>query len=146
MSIDLSTISAATDKEKYSRNFWRWMKKNKAHHATVMFSRWNLIDGALDIERDESKTQMGNIIILPYISYSKEQSVTGTKLVQILTHGAKATVWAYPPNKEEYQPLDSWMDSYIKHGKCWLDPEHSFYDERWNVQGNHRECKWCGFE
>ncbi len=136
----IKLIKPESDKEKYSQNLFRWLRKNRNVPVFAAFSPLSFVDENMTTERDTSKTQCSHIYI--GVGDLDQGWLHGARLSEIITNGTKAQSWAHPPNRK-FVILKDWFEQYIKQGKCFIDPEHIFYHERWDEVDTERSCKWC---
>ncbi|MBB4856970.1 hypothetical protein HNO88_000267 [Novosphingobium chloroacetimidivorans] len=72
----------------------------------------------------------------------------GTRLAQVLGRGRRAEIgcWTFPVS--DLSPLDGFWKRYAEIGRCAIDTAHASYfigeDTRWQVDGDRRDCLWCG--
>lgn len=130
---------------KYSHNLAKWIKKQGDWPVYAAFSKFNFIDGST-LEYDPSKTQAGNIIIGH--GTSAPGWTHGRRLSHILcgVRGVLSENHAFPSTFNIVPLPDDWWDNYIAQGKCFIDPEHAMYAERWDKSDDstERTCRWCG--
>jgi hypothetical protein len=126
----LGSISPARH-EKFSQNLFRWLKKNRtyAEYAQV----W----------RDEQDTL--------WIGYQDGTFFTGGRLMQVLCHGPKTKVFAYPLNRfTKLTQVEGFWERYMEIGRCAIDTNHAHHflnaDNRWLTTGKRRTCQWCGHQ
>ena len=116
--------------EKYSPNLYAWLtKKNNTHRA------WNS-----RVYQDKEGTfwigfNDGNVFMC------------GSRLMGVLCNGAKEGTGAYSNMQSMTEITDFW-ERYMDIGRCAIDIDHKMYfindDNRWKVEGDQRECQWCG--
>ncbi|PTQ64510.1 hypothetical protein C8J45_103360 [Sphingomonas sp. PP-CE-3G-477] len=72
----------------------------------------------------------------------------GTRLMCVMVDGRKAEVYAHPAVPEGVIEQPDFWAHYGAVGRCAVDQDHTrgfIGDEtRWAVDGNTRECLWCG--
>lgn len=81
-----------------------------------------------------------------WLGYRDGPFVIGSRLERVLSRGGRAKSYAYMGGRDLSEDKGFW-EGYLEHGRCYLDPSHlvSFFDSRWEEQGDHRQCLWCGF-
>lgn len=124
--LDLALIAPGTA-SKFSANLWHFLRANR---AASRFSTGFL-------HREEGTVWLG---------YMHDGDFCGTRLMQVLCEGAKATTGCYVGLASKLTLIETFWAGYIQLGRCFLDPHHSqhFIDPRWREEGDQRTCLWCG--
>lgn len=110
----------------FSPNLYRWMKRNPSRVHRV--DRWHWLG-------------------TDYLGYFDEDGwFSYSRLIGVTVHGAPQTV--FKTNQRdlvEAVRVPLW-ESYVWVGRCAIDPEHEFgfQDQRFDVVGDFRTCRWCG--
>lgn len=82
-----------------------------------------------------------------WLGYFDDDLFIGARLTQVLCHGAKTQVMAFMKMNDLVEVPDFWA-KYQAIGRCAVDAEHRIPfigdETRWDVQGDHRSCLWCG--
>jgi len=139
----LPLIRSKGKDDKYSENLCKWVKKwakqRGNRELTAAFLHWSSLDGS-HVDMIHGTTQMQQFL-LGY--YDDDGWFYGARLSSIV--GGAAEVYAFPLSFKT-TPLPDWFDGYVAGGKCFIDPEHRYYCERWQVakNGKTRVCEWCG--
>ena len=114
---------------KYSPNLHAWLTKRDKKHRTWTSRVFSDADGTLWI----GMLDLGDLV--------------GARLMQVLCNGAK-TETACLVNLGPLRELEGFWERYAAIGRCAIDPEHKAYfvgdDTRWRMDGDQRECLWCG--
>lgn len=113
---------------KYSENLFKWCKKALCR------------EGIREIRVFESSGEASQNL---YIGYEFDSDFIGSRLWAILTEGAHTFIFSYGFDRKVVP--DFW-EKYKERGKCALDVDHRFYDDRWLMPSEtERTCAWCGF-
>lgn len=71
----------------------------------------------------------------------------GSRLISVLCYGKKEDSYSFSRLGELTEVPDFWV-RYMAVGRCAIDPEHKMHffgdDSRWRINGDQRECLWCG--
>lgn len=127
--LDLDVI-APSKGSKYSPNLYRWLTARGHEYRARM----------VNVYTDANGTR--------WIGYHDDLgSFIGQKLIAVLCQGEKAGSWCFCGLGQLSIALNFWP-SYMSDGRCAIDPDHkmSFLgdDTRWQVDGDSRQCLWCG--
>lgn len=81
-----------------------------------------------------------------WLGYYFDGDFIGTRLMQVLSYGKKATMFSYSqPSMEE---VVGFWDEYKAIGRCAVDKAHVIAftgdETRWENHEDHRNCRWCG--
>jgi hypothetical protein len=85
-----------------------------------------------------------------WLGYRDEENwFMGARLITVLCSGSRTDTLAYPPSfGRGLIEVKGFWKQYVAHGRCAIDKEHDMFfigdDNRWDVTGNRRHCKWCG--
>jgi len=112
--------------DRFSQNLHDWCKKHFREHpgrGLEVHSHTNADGTAL------------------YVGWVFDGELIGSRLHVVLCNGALAKIWSF---SFETVPVPDFWERYLEHGKCVLDVEHRFYDERWGSEQARRVCRWCG--
>ncbi len=113
---------------KYSPNLYRWLRK----HAV-----W--LEGDVRVYRDT----LGDL----WIGRIDDGFFNGCRMMRVLCLGARASRAMWTAIGELRLVADFWRD-YAASGRCAIDRDHALSfiggESRWSVQGDLRECLWCG--
>lgn len=116
---------------KFSPNLFRWLMKRGERHRRSDTSVFRDTKGTL------------------WIGYiDDEYNFVGCRLMAVLCNGSKE----YPGwfSRLFVTEIGDFWDQYAKIGRCAIDPKHTMVfvgdDTRWKVDGNIRQCLWCGKE
>lgn len=116
------------DGPRYSPNFRKWYRKNRAKEIT--WGRFNAFDSGTGL----------------YIGYRFDGQVIGSNLNQIINEGASAQLGSWCGSGIWKVVKDFWK-SYEKSGICYTDPNHRHYKSRWeNATEDTRRCVYCGLK
>ena len=118
--------------EKYSPNLHKWLSQRGKEHRAETSKVFCAPDGGLWIGMIDD-----DIFLI------------GCRLMAVLCSGAKAESMAYP--LKQIGPLEEAADfweRYLEVGRCAIDQKHTMSfvgdETRWLVDGDRRECMWCG--
>lgn len=131
--LDASILAQINPKnhERFSPNLYAWLVSRRQIRTLHLKRVFKEKDGLL------------------WIGYRDDQGdVIGVRLYQVLTNGRAAETGCYPGLVVE-EVTDFW-ERYVTLGRCAIDPEHKMHfiasRSRWEVNGDHRRCTWCGHE
>lgn len=114
--------------EKYSPNLYKWLRKRMRQ---------------LDTEYNVFTGEDGRL----YVGYVCDGSFCGCLLNRVLCRGAKSESGCYGAARHFTLVPDFW-ERYAAVGRCAIDSTHrvvNYLDvERFIVDGDTRECRWCG--
>lgn len=115
---------------KFSPNLFRWLTAPHKSHRAWMSRVYAAGDGAL------------------WIGYPDDVSgFIGQKLIAVLCNGVQAESGWWTDLGVLIEIADFWA-RYMRSGRCAIDTTHSMYfigdDSRWAVNGDTRQCQWCG--
>ena len=81
------------------------------------------------------------------LGYPDDGFFTGARLMSVLCSGREAGRYAYPCGSG-LKFLEGFWDSYLKVGRCAIDPSHTehFRASRFREHESGRECLWCGHQ
>lgn len=126
--LDVTAINPANG-AKYSPNLYRWLTLRRSAHRAWTSRVYRDADGTLWIGR----LDMGDLI--------------GARLIAVLCNGAKEASACWVNLRHLVEVGDFWP-RYVRDGRCAIDTEHTRHfigdDTRWAVQGDTRDCLWCG--
>lgn len=115
------------ERAKYSKHLHKFLTRRNAYplHLT---SVWRY-DGQL------------------YVGVMYDGDMIGARLNSVLCGDMKTWSMLYIRPSTAECHVDFWPQ-YVALGRCHIDPEHAthFIDERWDTQGDHRTCLWCGHQ
>ena len=123
----------------FSPNLHKYLKE-KGH----FFKDGGLLDGVYEVQSGTNAAeQFGAGTLL--LGYQDEGFFTGARLMAVLCNGQEADRYAYPCSGG-LKFLDGFWDSYLKVGRCAIDPSHieHFMASRFREHESGRECLWCG--
>lgn len=145
---DLLDLINPKKDSRFSSNLFKWLKKHKSQNIGVAFQRTSVLDDSV-VEYDAGKNQMSQLIL--FYGDLDDGYAHGARLSEIVCNGTRAKSFAYNVaifdlvNVDEFFTReDGWFDQYEVKGKCWLDPEHLVYFERWVNMESARHCDYCG--
>jgi hypothetical protein len=124
----------------FSPNLYRWMKK-KAH----FYKDGGVLHNVYRVLPDTPAAKsFGEGTLL--IGYLDENDFCGVRLMSTLCEGGAASSLCYLGIGPDLAPIEGFWDSYLKIGRCAIDPDHAegFMDERYATVGATRTCLWCG--
>ena len=132
--LDLLAIINPKNGDRYSPNLYRWLKHRQRKHRAWTSRVYVDAYGVKWIG-----------MIKPGLCFS------GCRLMAVLCNGCREQSFAYLLNRKFTGGLveipDFW-ENYALTGRCAVDPEHTEHfrndDTRWQYDGNHRRCLWCG--
>lgn len=129
----------------YSPNLYEWMKK-RAHFyadyadgAGTPHSVWRVKAGMGRDTFNEGSLFIG----MP----GDHGDFLGSRLMNALCEGGKASAWCYPGLLAHLEPVEGFWERYLQVGRCAVDPDHSIHylDDRWHQNSaDKRTCRWCG--
>jgi len=116
---------------KYSPNLGRWLARNRRQFGDRP-----------GVYRDADS-------VLFFGKIEDHGFFIGARMWGVLAGNKRGSIYAYEPRIGlELTEVEGFWDRYAEQGRCAMDPEHrtSFIgdDTRWQVDGDHRECLWCG--
>lgn len=125
----------------FSPNLHKYLKE-KGH----FFKDGGLLDGVYEVQSGtKAAEQFGAGTLL--LGYPDDGFFTGSRLMAVLCNGRQADRYAYPCGSG-LKFLEGFWDSYLKVGRCAIDPDHQmhFMADRFSVHsdGDGRDCLWCG--
>lgn len=136
-------ISAA-----FSPNLHRWMKSRG--HAYKDGGVAETVYRVLPNSRLAKEFGAGTLMIgCPYGQYEGDTDFSGSMLMAVLCNGSKATRYCYVGAMHSLEVVEGFWDSYLKVGRCAIDPEHKEHfhgGERYSVACEVRTCLWCGVQ
>ena len=127
----------------FSPNLHKYLKE-RGH----FFKDGGLLDGVYEVLPDtKAAEQFGAGTLL--LGYPDVGFFTGARLMAVLCNGREAARYAYPCGSG-LKFLEGFWDSYLKVGRCAIDPDHQmhFMADRFSVHsdGDGRDCLWCGHQ
>lgn len=139
--LDLEQISPRLGAQ-FSPNLYQWMKKN-GHFGRdgsgTPYSVWRVKAGNAKAPFGEGSLMIG----MP----GDLGDFLGSRLMNVLCEGGKASTWCYPGLQQRLEPVEGFWERYLSVGRCAVDPDHSIHylDDRWFQAGpDKRTCRWCG--
>lgn len=130
----------------FSPNLYRWMKKS-AH----FYRDGGVADGVFRVKPGTPAAKSfgaGTLMIgYPINGYPGDTDFSGSRLMGALCNGGRETCFCYAGIAPDLELVEGFWDSYLQVGRCAIDPKHERHfsgGERYLVNGNQRECLWCG--
>jgi hypothetical protein len=139
--LNLSQIHPSAGKA-FSPNLYEWMKKNAHFYkdgAGTPHGVWRVKAGMARDAFHEGALMLGMA--------GDQGDFLGSRLMNVLCEGRKAATWCYPGLLARLEPLADFWSTYLRVGRCAIDPDHSIHylDERWAHRSEtQRVCVWCG--
>ena len=133
--------TAPSKSEAFSPNLHKYLKEH-AH----FFRDGGILDGVYKVLPDtKAASQFGAGSLL--LGYPDEGFFTGARLMSVLCLGREAERCAYPCGSG-LKFLEGFWDSYLKVGRCAIDPAHTehFMANRFHEHETGRDCLWCGHQ
>lgn len=117
---------------KYSPNLHRWL--------LIRWRRYEPAAPRIFVENCDGATLLRD----GYVGERHDGSLICARLLTVLSKPRAELGSMMLPHT--FEPVAEFWPDYVARGRCALDPEHktSFIDERWRVDGDTRECLWCG--
>lgn len=138
----------AKKSDKYSINFYKWLKKHKNWPLWAYAPQWSNIDGSfVAFNFDDPKSSQ------IYIGFMDDDSfLTGQKLSDILCGVGQTYCYAPGCNREFFKNMidisDWFFSEYEKIGRALWDASGENFmidaDDRFTVIGNTKRCNWSG--
>ncbi len=116
-----------SDDSKYSQNLNAFLKK----YLRKPF--WSDLSLSVVASGDGSK----------FVGYFYDGSFIGVRMGEALTRGARSKTGSWVGSRN-WKPIKGFWGKYKKIGVCAVDPDHSFYSQRWATNGTTRQCRFCG--
>lgn len=81
------------------------------------------------------------------LGYVDDAYFIGTKMMNALCNGAKASHMAHPIS-DCIDEIEGFWNKYLLTGRCVIDTDHIHYfmGDRFDEQSETRTCRWCGHE
>ena len=133
--------TAPSKSEAFSPNLHNYLKEH-AH----FFRDGGILDGVYQVLPDtKAASQFGAGSLL--LGYPDDGFFIGARLMSVLCLGREAERCAYPCGSG-LKFLEGFWDSYLKVGRCAIDPAHTehFMANRFHEHETGRECLWCGHQ
>lgn len=143
----LPMIKAGSKSERHSENLMKWVCKYQDKPMFVAIATAGEIGvGNKCLVFFEPEKNLSHLLYVGWFNLD-DGYLHGSPLNEILSNGAGAKTWPFPPMLQ-FVEVSGWWERYIQLGKCCIDPEHWLYAgrERWKVSsdGKSRSCLWCG--
>jgi len=130
----------------FSPNLYRWMKEH-----THFYRDGGMTDSVYRVKpgtRAAERLGAGTLMIgHPFNGHPGDTDFSGARLVGALCQGGKATRFCYGGLAPDMELMEGFWDRYLQVGRCAIDPEHDMHfsgGERYSINGDQRECLWCG--
>lgn len=130
----------------FSPNLYRWMRARG--HA---YKDGGVADTVYQVREGTKLAEQygaGTLFIgHPYSQYDGDTDFSGARLIGVLCNGSEEISYCHAGAAPDLDEVPGFWDSYLKIGRCAIDPEHNEHflgNNRYRVEGDERECLWCG--